>query len=198
MYYILSPSGSTDKHLIVRISISTCIPFIPTRIEERQKTRTTIYHPLHLPLILPPSQLRPLPPPHPPPHSLHARPSNLLILPRRPRTNANSTHTPSPHLNRQPATDDTEPAAVRVVNPKSRPAWEEVLGARRVGVRRRGRTVARGREGFVDGGLDAGQLCGGHAREGEVEGAVYEGYVEVCVVVRSCFFTVETLCCTSN
>jgi len=36
-------------------------------------------------------------------------------------------------------------------------------------------------EGFVDGDLDGGEFCVGHAGEvEEVEGGIYEGDVEVC------------------
>lgn len=51
--------------------------------------------------------------------------------------------------------------------------------------------MAGSREGFVDGDLDGGQFGGGHAGEvEEVEAAVDEGDVEVCVEVRSaCFWS---------
>lgn len=56
----------------------------------------------------------------------------------------------------------------------------EVLGRGRVGVSGSRDAVASGCEGFVDGGLDAGKLCGGHAGEVQQVGcAVCEGDVEV-------------------
>jgi len=121
-------------------------------------------------------QFRALPLLHKLRNRVNPRLRNLYILRRRARADPYRAHNLPVHHDRNPTADQHEPPTVRVVNAVRRSAGQEVLPP----VRARRRLVAGGREGFVDGDLDRGQLCGGHAREvQEVEGAVYEGDVEV-------------------
>lgn len=63
------------------------------------------------------------------------------------------------------------------MNTISRTSRQEVLAL----IVRRGHLVAGCGVGFVDGDLDRGEFGGRHAGEvEEVEGGIYEGYVEVC------------------